>query len=306
MALPLSPTPERVAVLGLGLMGRAIARRLEHAGYELVVWNRSPGPEAEFADRGAKVAATPAEAAAQASVRVTMLANGPAVEAVTMGESGLFHGSPGGTLIEMSTIDLDSSRQIALAAEAADVAYIRAPVSGNPTVVEAGNLTILLSGPPDAISSVRELLAAIGPNLKELGEGDEARVMKLALNLVLGGTMELLAEAVVLAEAAGLGRERVLEVMSESAIGSPFVKYKKDAIVARDHTTTFSIANLRKDFDLMLDQGRKHGVPLPVTEAVQRLAAECEREGMAELDMVALLTRLEHEAGRLEQLPSSD
>jgi 3-hydroxyisobutyrate dehydrogenase-like beta-hydroxyacid dehydrogenase len=287
-------------------MGRAIARRVEAAGYELVVWNRSPGPEAEFAERGAKVAATPAEAAAQASVRLTMLANGPAVEAVTMAESGLFHGSPGGTLIEMSTIDTKTSARVATAAESAGVAYIRAPVSGNPTVVEAGNLTILLSGPPDAIESARELIAAIGPNLKETGEGDEARVMKLALNLVLGGTMELLAEAVVLAEASGLPRDRVLEVISESAIGSPFVKYKKDAIVARDHTTTFSIANLSKDFDLILDQGRKQDVPLPVTEAVQRLAAACEAEGMADLDMIALVTRLEHEAGRLERLPTPD
>jgi 3-hydroxyisobutyrate dehydrogenase-like beta-hydroxyacid dehydrogenase len=289
---------ERVAVLGLGLMGREIARRLERAGHELVVWNRSPGPEAEFTERGAQLAGTPADAAADAPIRITMLADGGAVEAVAAGEAGIFSAGPGGTLIDMSTIDLETSRRLADAASRAGVAYVRAPVSGNPSVVAAGNLTILLSGPPEAIDDVRPVLSAIGPNLWDLGEGEEARVMKLALNLVLGGTSELLAEAVVLAEASGLPRHRLLEVMESSAIGSPFVSYKREAIVARDYTPTFSIANLRKDLHLILEQGRAEGVPLPVTEAVERLAAECEREGMGDRDLLALIPRLEREAGR--------
>jgi 3-hydroxyisobutyrate dehydrogenase-like beta-hydroxyacid dehydrogenase len=285
-------------------MGREIARRLEQAGRELVVWNRSDGPQGEFEERGATVAATPAEAASLAPLRVTMLADGAAVEAVVAGDDGVLAGADGGVLVEMSTIDLEASERVAAAAEGAGVAYVRAPVSGNPTVVAAGNLTILLSGPRAAIDESRETLAAIGPNLKELGEGDEARVMKLALNLVLAGTTELVAEAVVMAEASGLGRESVMEVMEGSAIGSPFIGYKRQAVADGDYSATFSISNLRKDLDLIVEQGKRTGVPLPATEVVQRLAAECEAEGMADLDLLALLPRLEHEAGRLDELPS--
>jgi 3-hydroxyisobutyrate dehydrogenase-like beta-hydroxyacid dehydrogenase len=295
---------DKVAVLGLGLMGREFARRLEAAGYELVVWNRSDGPQEEFEARGAKVASTPAEAAAEAPVRITMLADGGAVEAVVSGNGGVLEGARGsGTLVEMSTIDLDSSRRVAQATEAEGVGYVRAPVSGNPTVVAAGNLTVLLSGPAAAIEAVREIVAAIGPNLKTVGEAEEARVMKLALNLVLAGTTELIAEAVVLAEAAGLPAERVMEVMADSAIGSPFVGYKTGAVVGRDYTPTFSIANLRKDLRLILEQADSDGVPLPVTEVVGHLATEAERDGLAEMDMMALLARLELEAGRINELP---
>jgi 3-hydroxyisobutyrate dehydrogenase-like beta-hydroxyacid dehydrogenase len=141
-------------------------------------------------------------------------------------------------------------------------------------------------------------LAAIGPNLMELGDGEEARVMKLVLNLILGGTTELLAEALVLAEASGLDRERALMAIGESAIGSPFIAYKREAIVARDYAPTFTIANLSKDLGLILDQGRAEGVPLPATAAIAELVAECEREGMAGQDMLALIPRLERAAGR--------
>jgi 3-hydroxyisobutyrate dehydrogenase-like beta-hydroxyacid dehydrogenase len=279
-------------------MGREIACRLEQAGRELVVWNRSDGPQGEFEERGATVAATPAEAARLAPLRVTMLADGAAVKAVVAGDDGVLAGADGGTLVEMSTIDLDSSARVAAAADEAGVAYVRAPVSGNPSVVAAGNLTILLSGPAGAIDAAEDTLAAIGPNLKRLGEADEARVMKLALNLVLAGTTELIAEAVVMAEASGVGREAVMETMEGSAIGSPFVGYKKAAVANRDYSPTFSIANLRKDLDLIAEQGDRVGVPLPATDVVRGLAAQCEADGMGELDLLALLPRLEREAGR--------
>lgn len=296
--------PERVAVLGLGLMGREIAHRIEAAGCELVVYNRSPEPRAEFAERGAAVAETPARTAELAPVCVSMLANGAAVEAVTTGDDGLLSAPPEGrTLIEMSTIEVAASARVAEAAERGGVAYVRAPVSGNPGVVAAGRLTILLSGRAEEIERVRPVLEAIGPNLVDVGEGENARVMKLALNLVLGGLTELTAEALVMCEASGLARRAVLETMSSSVIGSPFLAYKKDALADRDYSTTFSVVNLLKDLRLILDHGAAEGVPLPVTEVLERRAAEAERRGMGELDLAALVPLLEHEAGRLDELP---
>lgn len=296
---------DRVAVLGLGLMGREIARRLELGGYELVVYNRSAGPQSEFAERGATVAQTPRQAASEAGVCLSMLSDGAAVEAVATGPDGVFAAPEDGgrTLVEMSTIDIESSRRVAEAAEAAGVGYVRAPVSGNPTVVAAGNLTILLSGEPDRIQRVRPVLSAVGPNLVELGGGEAARAMKLALNLVLAGTTQLLAEALVMAEAAGVDRGRALEVMKESAVGSPFVAYKAGPLAERDYTTTFSVSNLQKDLELIVGQGAASGVPMYVAEVLLERTRETAEAGLAELDMLALVAKLEHEAGRIEELP---
>lgn len=293
---------DRVAVIGLGLMGREIARRLEAAGFGLVVYNRSAEPRQEFAERGATLAVTPAEAGALAPIVVTMLSDGAAVEAVTMGKGGLFSaaGEEERTLIEMSTIGPEESRRIAAAAEGARVDYLCAPVSGNPSVVAAGKLTILLSGPAAAIERARPVLEAIGPKLIELGDDEQARVMKLALNLILGGLTELLAEATVMAEANGLERETLLRAMNESVIASPYLAYKTEALIERDYSTTFTISNLRKDLNLMLDTAGREGVPLPVTELVERLAADSEEKGLGDLDLLALAHRLELEAGRVE------
>jgi 3-hydroxyisobutyrate dehydrogenase-like beta-hydroxyacid dehydrogenase len=294
-------------VLGLGLMGREIARRLELGGFELAVYNRSPGPHAEFEERGARVADTPAEAASEAEVLVSMLADGAAVEAVVSGDRGAFSAADGAdrTLIEMSTIDLASSRRVAEAAEAAGVGYVRAPVSGNPTVVAAGNLTILLSGDAERIERVRPVLESIGPYLVPLGEGEEARVMKLALNLILAGTTELIAEALVMAEAGGVDRRRALEVMNESVVASRFLGYKVGPLTERDYTATFSLGNLKKDLELIVEQGEESGVPMHVSEVVLERAREAVAAGLDDLDMLALVAKLEHEAGRLEQLPGA-
>ena len=160
----------RIAVLGLGLMGSAFARRVELAGHELFVWNRSPGPADEFAARGATVLASPAEALARTELALTSLADPAAVEAVVCGAGGILEGATGGTLVEMSTIDAVSSAAIAERAHAAGVEYLRAPVSGNAGVVAAGNLAIVVSGSRAAFDALSPTLAEIGPNLFWVGE----------------------------------------------------------------------------------------------------------------------------------------
>jgi 3-hydroxyisobutyrate dehydrogenase-like beta-hydroxyacid dehydrogenase len=281
------------------------ADRVAVLGYELVVYNRSEGPQGEFAERGALVAATPAEAASQADVWVSMLADGAAVEAVATGPDGALSAAGDGerTLIEMSTIDLESSRRVARAAEEAGVGYVRAPVSGNPTVVAAGNLTILLSGDAAEIDRVRPVLEAIGPNLVELGEGEGARVIKLALNLIVFGTTELVAEAVVMAEAGGIDRKRALEVMNASVVASPYIAYKVGPLSERDYTATFTLDNVQKDLELIVEQGEASGVPMHVAEVVLERTREAAAAGLGGLDLLALVPKLEHEAGRIDELP---
>jgi 3-hydroxyisobutyrate dehydrogenase-like beta-hydroxyacid dehydrogenase len=287
----------RVAVLGLGRMGAPIADRLEQAGHELSVWNRSPGPAATFADRGVRVLDTPREAWERADVCVTMLADGSAVEAVTLGEDGLLSVDAEGTLVDMSTIGADSSARVAEECERRGVSFLRAPVSGNPSVIVAGNLGIMVSGPKDVFDRLAGLLRDIGPNLFYVGAADEARIVKLAINLMIGGTAQLIAEALVLAERYGVERAKMLEVMGGSAAGSPFVKYKTDALVADDYSSTFTSSLMYKDLALALEAGHRVAAPLPLTAATQQMVQGCVAMGMGDDDFTALLPRLRREAG---------
>lgn len=287
----------RVAVLGLGRMGIPIAERLEDAGHELSVWNRSPGPTGPFANRGVRVLGTPSEAWEHADVCITMLADGPAVEAVTLGEDGLLAGEASGVLIDMSTISAESSARVAEECERRGVSFLRAPVSGNPSVVAAGNLGIVVSGPRDAFDRLGDMLRDIGPNVFYVGAGEESRVVKLALNVMIGGTAQLLAEALVLAEKYGIDRAAMLEVIGGTAMGSPFVKYKTDALVADDYSSTFSSSLLYKDLALALEAAHEVGAPLPVAAVTQQLVEACIATGMGDADFTALLPRLRREAG---------
>jgi 3-hydroxyisobutyrate dehydrogenase-like beta-hydroxyacid dehydrogenase len=287
----------RVAVLGLGRMGAPIADRLREAGHELSVWNRSPGPAESFADRGAHVLGSPREAWERADVCVTMLADGSALEAVTLGEDGLLSVDAGGVLVDMSTIGTDSSGRVAEECGRRGVSFLRAPVSGNPSVVMAGNLGIVVSGPRDVFDSLAGTLRDIGPNLFYVGDGEEARIVKLAVNLMIAGTTQLIAEALVLAEKNGIDRAKMLEVIGGSTMGSPFVKYKTDALVADDYTSTFTASLMYKDLALAIEAGHEAAAPLPLTAATQQMMEACVAMGMGDDDFTALLPRLRREAG---------
>jgi 3-hydroxyisobutyrate dehydrogenase-like beta-hydroxyacid dehydrogenase len=287
----------RVAVLGLGQMGVPIAERLEKAGHELSVWNRSAGPAAAFADRRVRVLGKPSEAWEHADVSITMLSDDAAVEAVTLGDDGLLSGEASGALVDMSTIGADSSARVAERCERSGVSFLRAPVSGNPSVVVAGNLGIIVSGPREAFDRLGDTLRDIGPNVFYVGAGEEARIVKLALNVMIGGTAQLLAEALVLSEKYGIDRAAVLEVIGGTAMGSPFVKYKTDALVADDYSSTFSASMIYKDLALALEAAHDAGTPLPVAAVTQQLVEGCIATGMGDADFTALLPRLRREAG---------
>lgn len=288
----------RAGLVGLGRMGEPIARRLLGADHQLTVYNRTPGRGEHLVELGARAVAAPRELWDSSDVVVTMVANDAALRDVTVGDGGLLASPPTDrVLVDMSTVSIAVSHEIASAAEAARVAYLRAPVSGNPGVVEAGNLGIMVSGDEDAFRRLETVLRDIGPNVFFLGPAEEARVMKLALQVLIAGTGELLAEALVLGEANGLDRARMLEVMGASAVGSPFVKYKTAALVADDYTATFSSAAMFKDLSLLVDCANTAGVPLPVSALVQQLMLGCISSGMADLDFMALLPRLRREAG---------
>ena len=287
-----------IGVVGLGRMGEPIAQRLLDAGHDLTVFNRSASRADRLVERGAARAATPADVWAASAACITMIADDAALRTVMLGDGGLLRERlPGRIVVDMSTVSVAASEEVAEAAGKAGIAYLRAPVSGNPSVVEAGNLTIIVSGDREAFERLEPALRDVGPHTFYLGPGEEARVMKLALNLMIASTAEAIAEALVLGEASGLERAAMLEVMGASAVGSPFVKYKTAALIADDYSATFTSSMMHKDMTLALDAGRSVGVPLPATDLVRVLLEDCIASGMGDDDLMALLPRLAREAG---------
>ena len=191
-----------------------------------------------------------------------MLTDDDALDAVA---SDVLAGArPGTTLVDMSTVSVAASERIAERASDAGVAFLRSPVSGNPTVVRGGTLTLVVSGPEDAAQRLDPLLRAVGPKVFYVGEGERARVVKLALQVLVGGITELLGEAVVLGESAGVDRAKLLEVINASAVGSALTGYKGDALVRDDYSATFTTAMMLKDVDLVLDLAEQNRARAPV------------------------------------------
>ncbi len=291
-------------VVGLGKMGSALAQRLLDQGVAVTVWNRSPGPAEALGQAGARRAERLGDVWDGTEAVCTFLADDDAVRRVCLGPDGLLAAAPrGGVLVEMSTISPGASAEVAAQAATVGVAYLRAPVSGNPAVLAAGNLALIVSGERDALEGVRPLLEHIGPRLFHVGGAEQARVVKLAVNAVLGATAELLAEVVVLGEANGLKRDDLLEVLAASAAGSPFVGYKRQALVEGDYAATFTAEMLLKDLRLVLDVAAGTRVPLPITALVADLTEATCAEGYGGLDLLALLPHLQRLAGRPADIP---
>lgn len=303
MAAPLADVQEGaagrpVALVGLGNMGQAVAERLLDSGYPLAVYNRTPDRADALVARGARRLESAPEALRGNAVCLLSLADDDAVEAVTSGESGVLAGADRGSLlVDTSTISVAASEALAEQAARHGVRYLRAPFSGNPTAVRAGNAVLFVSGPPDAADEVEPLLQVIAPTVRYVGEGELARVVKLVLQVMIGGTVGLLAEGVVLGEAAGLERRTLLDAIGSSVLGSTFIEYKSDQLLRDDYTATFTTAMMGKDVDLVLDLARTADVELPLThELHDLLEAACEH-GHADQDFSSLVLELQARAG---------
>jgi 3-hydroxyisobutyrate dehydrogenase-like beta-hydroxyacid dehydrogenase len=279
-----------VGLIGLGNMGTAIAERVLEAGYPLVVQNRSLEKAAPCVDRGATLADTPTELAEEVDVVLTSLADDEAFEHVA--EKVLAAAHPASVLVDLSTVSPAVSARVASLADEASVDFLRAPVSGNPSVVRAGNLTLIVSGPREALDRVEPVLRAIGPAIHYVGDAEQARVVKLAINLMIAGLAELMSEAVVLGEMSGVSREALLEVMGSSAVGAPFVKYKTEPLLADDFSATFTTALMEKDIDLVLDAARQSEVELPLAQHLKALLRAAVEAGYADDDFMALYLHL--------------
>ena len=283
--------PRRIGWIGVGRMGSPMIVRLLDAGHEVSVWNRTRAKAEPLADRGAVIVDAPA-ALAECEIVFTMVAGSEDFKAVTIGPGGVLgvcDAAPS-ILIDSSTVSASASRAVRERADAVGTALLAAPVSGNPKVVRAGRLTLVVSGPAEAWERARDVLEGLGRGATYVGEGDRARLVKICHNLALGICAQTLAEITVLAEKGGISRTDFLSFFNDSVMGSTFSRYKTPALVGLDYTPTFTTELLLKDFDLGLDAASELGVSVPVVEQVRALIAAMIEEGWSGVDFAAMLS----------------
>jgi 3-hydroxyisobutyrate dehydrogenase-like beta-hydroxyacid dehydrogenase len=287
-----------VAVLGMGKMGLALAGRLLDQGWSVLFWNRTPKDFSQLEDRGAVRLDSFDDLWDRASIVITFLANDDALASVCFEDGGVLQsGSSERVLIDMSTVSPRISSEIAARAEAVGVDYLRSPVSGNPAVLAAGNVTLIVSGPRDTFERVEGLMNSIGPTVLYVGDAEHSRTLKLAINAGLAVTAQIMAELIVFGENNGIERSTLLHALSESVMGSPFVRYKSPGLIAHDYSATFTTNLLIKDLELALDVARGAELTLPVIELVSSLTHLASTNGYGEIDFASLLPSLQLELG---------
>ena len=298
--------------IGVGRMGFPMADRLLAAGNELRIWNRTKSKAQPLADRGAKVVQEIGELA-DVDVLFTMVSTGDDLREVCFGPNGLLSNAQGNRpeiLVDCSSIGVDESKAIRAELARRGSQYIVASVSGNGACVRAGKLSSVASGPKAAYDKVEDLIRAFAPRgVFYVGDGELARVCKIAHNVMLGVVIENLIEITLLAQKAGVPRHAFLEFMNNSVMGSIFTQYKTPALVNLDWSTTFTPTLLLKDLNLGLDASHEYGVPVPVTAAAREVVQmhiglaklREEPEKYLALDFAALLETMGLAAGMTMQ-----
>jgi 3-hydroxyisobutyrate dehydrogenase-like beta-hydroxyacid dehydrogenase len=290
-------TGERIGWIGTGRMGHAMAGRLLAAGADLSVWNRTRSKAEDLARSGATVVDTLADLADRDIVFTTVAADDDLIE-VTTGTGGLLrHPAAPAYLVDSSTVSAQTSDRVRAAAAERGTTLLAAPVSGNPKVVRAGKLSMVVSGPVEAFQAVEPVLRLAAGTVTYVGERDLARLVKLAHNILLGVLTQTLAEVTVLAERGGVSRAAFLEFINASVLGSTFTRYKSPALVNLDLTPTFTTTLLRKDFDLGLAAARGLEVPVPVAALTHHLLQAAIGHGHGQEDFAALLVEQARAAG---------
>ena len=288
----------KIAWVGLGNMGTPMAINLVKAGNDVTVWNRSAGKTGPVKEAGAKVAGSAAEAAKGAEFIFTTISGDEALEAVTIAPGGIVEAmGAGAILIDMSTVSIDISEKVDKAVTAKKGQFLRCPVSGSTVLAAAGTLTLLCSGPKDAYDKTMPLFEKLGQTFFYIGGANEARTMKLALNMMISTSVQMLAESYVICEKAGIDPSVALDVICGSVVGSPFVKYKTPPIKERKFNPAFAANLMVKDLDLALATAKRLNVTVPSTALTKQMFEALVNMGMGDLDFAALIPLMEKLAG---------
>lgn len=298
----------RLGWVGMGRMGYPMAERLLKAGHSLSIWNRTRAKAEPLAAKGARIVDRPADLA-DVDVLFTMVSTGKDLEHVYFGDHGVATAGEGtvpAIFVDCSSIGVDHSVALRERLGTRGAALIAAPVSGNGKCVKAGKLSAVASGPEPAYRAIAPYLETIaGGGVSYVGEGELARICKIAHNVMLGVVIQNLAEITILTQKAGVPRHAFLDFINKSVMGSTFTKYKSPALVNLDWTTTFTPALLRKDLDLGLQNARELDVAMPIAAAAREALQahfgtanlQDDAEAYLQKDFAALLETVALQAG---------
>jgi 3-hydroxyisobutyrate dehydrogenase len=294
----MSATTTRIGWIGCGRMGTAMATRLLNAGNELTVTNRTRSKTQALEQLGATVVDSPSDLVEYDIVFIMVSADVDLVN-VILGPTGvLSHAEHAPRIVvDCSTVSTETSAAVREACAARGAAFLAAPVSGNPKVVAAGQLTLAASGTVEAFSEVLPYFEQFGHGVTYVGDGEVARLVKICHNMMLGIVTQAMAEITVLAERGGIKRSAWLAFLNDSVMGSTFSRYKTPAFVNLDFTPTFTPTLLRKDFDLGMAAAYKHDVPMPVSALCTEIVKSAVGAGYHEEDFAVLLLEAARGAG---------
>lgn len=286
---------ERIGFIGLGVMGRPMAHNLVRAGFDVTVHTRDEQVLDAFRSDGVRVGADPADVARQSTIVITMVSDGAAVtEVLTADARGVLAGiRPGSLIVDMSTIDPTTARDLARRAAERGVSMLDAPVSGGDVGAREATLSIMVGGEADDVERARPVLEALGKVITHVGPAGSGQVVKACNQIVVAITYAAVSEALVLASEAGVERSRTLDVLSGGLAANRIMEVRRRNLLEHDFTPGFRIDLHHKDLAIALDAGDDANVPLPLTAAVQQMFVELRGAGHGDLDHSALLLAAE-------------
>jgi len=279
-----------IGFIGLGVMGKPMARKVRKAGYDLVVYDIRPEPIKELVDAGAKAGTSPKDVAAQSDVIITMLPNSPQVKEVVLGKGGVIEGvRPGAILVDMSSIAPLASKELSARLAEKGVPMLDAPVSGGEPKAIEGTLAIMVGGPQDAFDAVKDLLAVMGASVTRVGEIGSGNVTKLANQMIVALNIAAVSEALVLATKAGVDPEKVYRAIRGGLAGSAVLDAKVPLMLAGNFKPGFRIELHIKDLANALDTAHELGVPIPLSSQVMEIMQALKVDGKAASDHGGLI-----------------
>jgi 2-hydroxy-3-oxopropionate reductase len=288
-----------VGFIGLGVMGYPMARNLLAGSFDVVGFNRSQGKTERFARDGGRAATSVAGAVSVADIVITMLPDSPDVRSVMCGSAGVFATAKPGTLvIDMSTIRPDVTRDLAAEATERQLRFIDAPVSGGEQGAIDGTLSVMVGGEAEDAAAAQPALAAMGSTVVHVGPAGAGQTVKAANQLIVAGTIELVAEALTFLDAQGVDLQSATRVLAGGLAGSAVLERKGPAMLARNFAPGFRVDLHHKDLGIFSEAARQAGTAAPVGALVTSLMASLRAQGMGDLDHSALLLQVEQLSGR--------
>jgi 3-hydroxyisobutyrate dehydrogenase-like beta-hydroxyacid dehydrogenase len=281
----------KIAWIGAGKMGLPICKRLKAAGHDVRILARRPEQAKTLGELGFAVNSTVPALISEADIVFTSVSDDQALHDVVLNKAFISALSPSAAFIDMSTVSPAISAEIAN--HLAGITYLRSPVSGSTGMAEAGTLTALVSGPKRAFDSLSNIFAVFSKSAFHLGEGEEARFLKLAINSMVAATSALLGEALAFGLKGGMTHAAMLDVITQSAVASPLIGYKKDMIISGDYKPAATLNMLKKDLDLLLATAQGQHTPLPVNSLIRDIYAAASEQGLGEKDFFVLVQEAE-------------